>query len=72
MRCAASRADGVAAFDAAGKSMITKTLKLLLAADAVFMSHLSEGARKVQVALLRKVAHVRGLHRTVAAAKPAT
>ena len=56
----------------AGKSLITKTLKLLLAADAVSMQHLSDAERKILVELLRKVAHVRGLHRTGTAAKPAT
>jgi DNA-binding MarR family transcriptional regulator len=55
----------------AGKSLVTKTLKLLLAADAVSMQHLSEGERKILVELLRKVAHVRGLQRIGAAAKPA-
>ena len=55
----------------AGKALVTITLKLLLAADAVCMQHLSEGERRILVELLRKVAHVRGLHRTVAAAKPA-
>ena len=55
----------------AGKSLVTQTLKLLMAADAVSMQHLSEGERRILVELLRKVAHVRGLHRTVATAKPA-
>ena len=55
----------------AGRSLVTKALKLLLAADAVSMQHLSDGERKILVELLRKVAHVRGLQRSVAAAKPA-
>ena len=46
---------------------VVKSLKVLLEADAVSMQHLSEGERKILVELLRKVAHVRGLHRTPSA-----
>jgi DNA-binding MarR family transcriptional regulator len=46
---------------AAGESSVSEALKLLLAADAKSMQHLSEGERKILVELLRKVAHSRGL-----------
>jgi DNA-binding MarR family transcriptional regulator len=49
-----------------GKSLVNKSLKLLLQAEAVSMQRLSEGERKILIELLRKVAQVRGLHRTEA------
>ena len=55
----------------AGRALVTKALTLLLATDAISMQHLSEGERMILVELVRKVARVRGLHRTGVAAKPA-
>ncbi len=48
---------------ATGKSLVNKSLKLLLQAEAVSMQHLSEGERKILIELVRKVAHARGLFR---------
>ncbi len=50
---------------APGKVLIKKCIQVLLAADAASMQHLSAGEHQILLELLRKVAHARGLHRTV-------
>jgi DNA-binding MarR family transcriptional regulator len=48
----------------AGQSLVHQALKLLLAAEAASMEHLSDGERKILIELLRKVAQARGQRRT--------